>query len=125
MPRILLIDDDDIGRDALARRLMRKGWQVKACADGDEGLTQARDASPNLVVIAMNIVMPDGWEVTRQIKADSGAREVPVIAILDEDTPDERSKAEDAGCDDLAVRPIHIEAMIEKIQKYVDRQTAS
>lgn len=123
MPRILLIDDDEIGRDSLARRLMRKGWQVQVGSDGDEGLEKARSAAPDLAVIAMSL--PDGWEVTRQIKSGSAPREVPIVAILEEDTPDERAKALDAGCDDQVARPIHIERVIEKIQGLLGRQTAS
>ncbi len=79
MPRILLIDDDEIGRDGLARRLMRKGWQVQVGNDGDEGLAQARAAAPDLAVIAMSL--PDSWEVTRQIKTDWPRAKVPVVAI--------------------------------------------
>lgn len=122
MPRILLIDDDEIGRDGLARRLMRKGWQVQVGNDGDEGLAQARAAAPDLAVIAMSL--PDSWEVTRQIKTELAAREVPVVAILEEDTPDEQVKALDAGCDDMAAKPLHIEQVIEKIQRLLDRQSA-
>lgn len=122
MPRILLIDDDEIGRDGLARRLMRKGWQVQVSNEGDEGLEKARSIAPDLAVIAMSL--PDGWEVTRRIKSESATREVPIVAILEEDTPDERVKALDAGCDDLAAKPIHIEQVIEKIQRLLDRQTA-
>lgn len=122
MPRILLIDDDEVGRDGLARRLMRKGWQVQVSSDGDEGLDNARSSAPDLAVIAMSL--PDGWEVTRQIKSESASGEVPVVAILEEDTPDEQAKALDAGCDDLVTRPVHIEQIIEKIQRLLDRQTA-
>ncbi len=122
MPRILLIDDDEIGRDGLARRLMRKGWQVQVGNDGDEGLAQARAAAPDLAVIAMSL--PDSWEVTRQIKTELAAREVPVVAILEEDTPDEQVKALDAGCDDMTAKPLHIEQVIEKIQRLLDRQSA-
>ncbi|MCE5228931.1 response regulator [bacterium] len=125
MPKILLIDDDEIGRDALARRLMRKGWQVQTSTDGDEGLDKARSSAPNLVIIAMSLVLPDGWEVTRQIKSDGALANVPVMAILEEDSPDERVKALDAGCDDLAAKPIHIEQVVEKIQRLLDRQPAS
>lgn len=121
MPRILLIDDDEVGRDALARRLMRKGWQVMTSTEGDEGLAQARSAPPDLAVVAMSLVVPDGWEVTRQIKSEPA---IPVVGIVEENTPDEHSKAIDAGCDEVAARPIHIEQMVEKIQRLLDRQTA-
>lgn len=122
MPRILLVDDDEIGRDALARRLLRKGYQVTVGSEGEECLTLARRERPDLVVLAMNLSVPDGWEVTRTLKGEDGMSQMPVIGLIEEDTLDEREKAIDAGCDEFEPRPIHADKIIEKIQRLLDRQ---
>ncbi len=124
MPRILLVDDDELGRDALARRLLRKGYQVTVGSEGEECLTLARSEKPDLVVLAMNLSVPDGWEVTRTLKSEDGMSQMPVIGLIEENTLDEREKAIDAGCDDFEPRPIHADKIIEKIQRLLDRQAA-
>ncbi len=125
MARILLIDDDEIGRDALARRLLRKGHQVDHSGEGDEGIEMARSNVPDLVVIGMSLTLPDGWDVTRKIKQAEPTREVPVIAILEEDSVNQREKAVDAGCDDYLARPVHLEQMVERIQGLLTRPSAT
>jgi CheY-like chemotaxis protein len=116
MPRILLIEDDEDARERIARRLMRHGYQVISAADSDEGLAMMSE-SPDLVVVDMNVGVPDGWEVTRRIKSDPEYGNRPVLGLIGEDTPDEQEKAMDAGCEDYLARPIHVDQLLAKVQE--------
>ncbi len=120
MLKIQLIDDEENGREALSRRLLRKGCKVMLSSEGDEGFEQAVADVPDLIVIGMSLVLPDGWEVTRRLKSDPRTAGVPVVALLEEDTQDQREKAIDAGCDDYLAKPLHIEKAVEHLMRLLE-----
>src|SRR5438477_635781 len=105
MPRILLVEDNEMNRDMLARRLERKGYEVARAGDGREGLGLARGGGFDLVLMDMSLPVLDGWEATRRIKAGPATRAIPVISLTAHDMEGDREKALEAGCDDHHPKP--------------------
>ena len=116
MPRILLVEDNEMNRDMLSRRLERKGYEVLLAVDGREGVERAGAEAPDLVLMDMSLPVLDGWEATRILKAAPATRGIPVIALTAHAMSSDRAKALEAGCDDYDTKPIDLPRLLEKIE---------
>ena|SRR5579863_1216006 len=125
MPKILLVEDNEMNRDMLSRRLVRQGFEVICATDGGQGVNMAREVIPDLILMDMSLPVLDGWEATRQIKGDEATRTIPVIALTAHAMADDRGKAMQAGCDDYDTKPIELPRLLEKMRRLLVRSTAS
>jgi CheY-like chemotaxis protein len=117
MPTILLVEDNELNRDMLSRRLVRKGYEVLIADDGAKGLSAATDGKPDLILMDMSLPVVDGWEATRRLKADPQTRAIPVIALTAHAMSSDREKAVAAGCDDYDTKPVELERLLAKIER--------
>jgi two-component system, cell cycle response regulator DivK len=124
MPRILLVEDNEMNRDMLSRRLVRKGYQVCLAIDGQQGIDMAFSERPDLILMDMSLPVIDGWEATRRIKANDATRQIPVIALTAHAMAGDREKAMEAGCDDYDIKPVEISRLIGKIAALLKPQVA-
>jgi two-component system cell cycle response regulator DivK len=115
MPKILLVEDNEMNRDMLSRRLERKGFDVVIAIDGQQGVAMARSDSPDLILMDMSLPVLDGWEATRLLKAGSETREIPVIGLSAHAMAGDREKAMAAGCDDYDTKPVELPRLLDKI----------
>lgn len=115
MARLLLVEDNEMNRDMLSRRLLRRGFEVSVAVDGQEGVDMVRAELPDLVLMDMSLPIMDGWEATRQLKADARTATIPVIALTAHAMAGDREKALEAGCDDYDTKPIELPRLLEKI----------
>jgi CheY-like chemotaxis protein len=115
MAKILLVEDNEMNRDMLSRRLMRKGFDVSLAVDGAEGVAKARAERPDLILLDMSLPVLDGWEAARQLKADDATRGIPIIALTAHAMAGDREKALEAGCDDYDTKPIELPRLLEKM----------
>jgi CheY-like chemotaxis protein len=115
MPKILLVEDNEMNRDMLSRRLQRRGHSVVIANDGEEGLSLASKEMPDIILMDISLPMMDGCEVTRRLKADERTRHIPVIALTAHALVTDRVKAINAGCDDYDTKPIEFSRLSEKI----------
>lgn len=116
MARILLVEDNEMNRDMLSRRLIRRGYQVALAVDGAQGVAMAQSEKPDLVVMDLSLPVLDGWEATRRIKAGADTKHLPVIGLTAHAMAGDREKALEAGCDDYDTKPIDFERLIGKIE---------
>lgn len=116
MPKLLLVEDNEMNRDMLSRRLQRKGYEVVIAVDGQEGIDKAKAGGFDLILMDMSLPIVDGWEATRQLKADPNVKAVPVIALTAHAMSGDREKALGAGCDDYDTKPIELPRLLEKIE---------
>ncbi|MGE5262460.1 MAG: response regulator [Acidobacteriota bacterium] len=116
MPRILLVEDNEMNRDMLSRRLDRRGYQVLMAVDGQQGVEMATAEVPDLILMDMSLPILDGWEATRQLKAAPATRAIPIIALTAHAMSGDREKALEAGADDYDTKPIELPRLLEKIQ---------
>src|SRR5499426_2769246 len=116
MPRLLLVEDNEESRDGLSRYLQRKGFEVLVAEDGRQGLEAAQAGAPDLILMAMSLPVMDGWEATRQLKADPRTRHIPVIALTAHAMAGDREKALAAGCEEYDTKPIEVARLLGKIQ---------
>jgi CheY-like chemotaxis protein len=116
MAKILLVEDNEMNRDMLSRRLQRRGYEVLTAVDGESGLAMTRSAAPALVLMDMSLPGIDGWEATRQLKADPATQTIPVIALTAHAMAGDREKALAAGCDDFDIKPIDLDRLLGKIE---------
>jgi two-component system, cell cycle response regulator DivK len=116
MHKILLVEDNEMNRDMLSRRLERKGYQVILAADGPTGVEMAKTGSPDLVLMDMSLPLLDGWEATRILKADDRTSGIPVIALTAHAMSGDRDKALEAGCDDYDTKPVDLPRLLGKIE---------
>jgi two-component system cell cycle response regulator DivK len=121
LSKILLVEDNEMNRDMLSRRLLRNGYEVLLAMDGGEGVAMARAQSPDLILMDMSLPGLDGWEATRQLKAEPGTREIPVIALTAHAMSGDRQKALSAGCDDFDTKPVELPRLLTKIQALLQR----
>src|SRR5271155_3870090 len=124
MNKILLVEDNEMNRDMLSRRLERKGYTVVLAVDGQSGVEMARSESPDLVLMDMSLPILDGWEATRRLKADPPTRTIPVIALTAHAMSGDRDKAIEAGCDDYDTKPIDLPRLLGKIESLLAARTA-
>lgn len=121
MARILLVEDNEENMNMLTRRLERAGHVVLAAVNGEEGLTQARTHTPDLILMDMSMPVLDGWEATRALKADPGMQRIPVIGLSAHAMVGDEEKARAAGCDDYDTKPVEWARLREKIEKFLKR----
>jgi two-component system cell cycle response regulator DivK len=123
MSKILLVEDNEMNRDMLSRRLIRKGFEVVMAFDGEQAVEMAVSQNPDLILMDMSLPGLDGWEATRQIKAAVATRTIPVIALTAHAMSDDRERALDAGCDDYDTKPIDFPRLLEKMSAALDRRS--
>ena len=116
MAKILLVEDNEMNRDMLSRRLARRGYEIVMALDGEQGVAMAESEKPNLILMDMSLPVIDGWEATRRIKANSATQAIPVIALTAHAMSDDRAKAMAAGCDEYDTKPIELERLLPKIE---------
>lgn len=116
MAKILLVEDNEMNRDMLSRRLEKRGYEVIIAVDGQQGVTLARAEAPALIVMDMSLPVLDGWEATRQLKAAPATRAIPIIALTAHAMAGDRERAMEAGADDFDTKPVELPRLIEKIE---------
>jgi CheY-like chemotaxis protein len=116
MPKILLVEDNELNRDMLSRRLTRKGYNLVVAVDGAEGVSMTTSEQPDIVLMDMSLPAIDGWEATRQLKANPQTQAIPVIALTAHAMSGDREKALEAGCDDYDTKPVDLPRLLGKIE---------
>lgn len=116
MNRLLIVEDNEMNRDMLARRLMRRGYEVYTAVNGQEGVDIARAHRPDLILMDLSLPVMDGWEATRHIRVDARTAEIPVIALTAHALPSDHAEALNAGCNDVDTKPIDLDRLIGKIE---------
>ena len=116
MPKILIVEDNEMNRDMLSRRLIRRGYEIIMAVDGEEGIAAAKSKNPDLILMDMSLPVVDGWEATRRLKADAGTQRIPVIGLTAHAMAGDREKAIAAGCDDYDTKPIELPRLLEKVE---------
>ena len=124
MTKILLVEDNEMNRDMLSRRLERKGYAVVIAVDGQQGVDMAFADPPALILMDMSLPVLDGWEATRRIKADARTKRVPVIALTAHAMQGDEQKAKEAGCDDYDTKPVELPRLLEKMERLLGRNPA-
>ncbi len=121
MPRILLVEDNEMNRDMLSRRLIRRGYEVTLAVDGAEGVARAKADSPDLILMDMSLPVMDGWDASRALKGDPLTARIPVIALTAHAMPADEQRAREAGCDDFDTKPVELERLLGKITALLER----
>ena len=122
MAKILLVEDSEMNRDMLARRLARRGYEVVIAVDGAQGVTLAQTEAPDLILMDMNLPVLDGSEATRQLRAAAATRSIPIIALTAHAMSGDRENALEAGCDDYDTKPIELERLLGKIEVLLKKE---
>jgi CheY-like chemotaxis protein len=117
MPKVLLVEDNEMNRDMLSRRLVRRGFEVVVAVDGEQGVQMANSERPDLILMDMSLPVLDGWGASRQIKAEASTRSIPLIALTAHAMAGDREKALQAGCDDYDTKPIELPRLLEKMDR--------
>lgn len=121
MTKILLVEDNEMNRDMLSRRLTRKGYEVVIAVDGQEGIDMACSEAPDLILMDMSLPVIDGWEATRHLKSEPQTEGIPVIALTAHAMAGDREKAVEAGCNDYDTKPIELPRLLDKIEALLVR----
>jgi two-component system cell cycle response regulator DivK len=122
MPKILLVEDNEMNRDMLSRRLQKKGFEIVIAVDGGEGVAKAKSDKPDLILMDLSLPVMDGLQATAKIKADADTRPIPVLALTAHAMADDRAKALAAGCEDYDTKPIELPRLLEKIEKLLAKK---
>ena len=117
MPRLLYVEDNEMNRDMLSRRLQRRGFEVLIAGDGEQGVTVAAAEKPDLILMDLSLPVLDGWEATRQIKAAPDTRHIPIIGLTAHAMAADRDKCLEAGCDEYDTKPVELGRLLEKIER--------
>ncbi|QZZ19187.1 response regulator [Leptothermofonsia sichuanensis E412] len=125
MAKILLVEDNEMNRDMLSRRLERKGHQILIAIDGEQGVSMACSESPDLILMDMSLPVLDGWEATRQLKALPQTQSIPIIALTAHAMAGDRDKCIQAGCDDYDTKPVEFPRLMGKIQAFLSKEVGS
>ena len=125
MAKILLVEDNEMNRDMLSRRLERRGYQVVMAEDGGAGVAMAKSESPDIILMDMSLPVLDGWEATRQIKAAPETKAIPVIALTAHAMAGDEEKALSAGCNDYETKPVDLAKLLAKIDALLQSKGAS
>ena len=120
MPKILLVEDNEMNRDMLSRRLSRRGFEVVMACDGRQGISTARAQLPDLILMDMSLPEIDGWEATRLLKGDATTRSIPIVALTAHAMVSDRQKALEAGCDEYETKPIEFQRLLGKIEAILE-----
>jgi CheY-like chemotaxis protein len=121
MARILLVEDNEMNRDMLSRRLERKGYQVALAVDGEQGIAMAQSEKPDLILMDMSLPVLDGWEATRRLKAAAETSAIPIIALTAHAMAGDEQRSREVGCDDYDTKPVELPRLLEKIQSQLQR----
>jgi two-component system, cell cycle response regulator DivK len=121
MPRVLIVEDNELNRDMLSRRLTRRGYEVLLARDGAEGIAMATDTAPDIVLMDMSLPVLDGWEATRRLKGAPATRGIPIIALTAHAMTGDEARARAAGCDDFDTKPVDLERLLGKIEQFLPR----
>ena len=121
MKKILLVEDNEMNRDMLSRRLERKGFEVVIAVDGQAGVDMASSTSPDIILMDLSLPVIDGWEATRQIKADPATQPIPVIALTAHAMAGDEQKALAAGCNDYDTKPVDLKRLLGKIENLLGK----
>jgi CheY-like chemotaxis protein len=124
MPKILLVEDNEMNRDMLSRRLIRSGYEVVLAVDGAQGVALAASSTPDVVLMDMSLPVLDGWEATRRLKNDPITRTLPVIALTAHAMAGDEEKARQAGCDDFDTKPVEYTRLLSKIEGLLQKRKA-
>ncbi len=124
MAKVLLVEDNEMNRDMLSRRLIRRGLEVVFAVNGQEGVELAKSERPDIILMDMSLPVIDGWEATRRVKSDETTRRVPVIGLTAHAMSGDREKAIEAGCDDYDTKPVELERLIGKMEKLLSNGRA-
>ena len=119
MPKILLVEDNEMNRDMLSRRLIRNGFEVVIAVNGQEGVDMAASEHPDLILMDMSLPVLDGWDATRRLKANPATASIPVIALTAHAMPADKEKALEAGCNDFDTKPIELPRLLEKMKALI------
>ena len=122
MVKILLVEDNEMNRDMLSRRLARRGFEVVMAVDGAQGVEMAGSAQPDVILMDMSLPVMDGWTATRRLKADASTRGIPVIGLTAHAMAGDREKCLEAGCDEYDTKPVDFPRLLEKIQIQLDKK---
>lgn len=122
MPKILLVEDNEMNRDMLSRRLARKGMQVLIAIDGEQGVALAQAETPDLILMDMSLPVLDGWSATRRLKTTPETQSIPIIALTAHAMSGDRAKCIEAGCDDYDTKPVEFARLMEKIQILLNQE---
>ncbi len=121
MAKVLVVEDNEMNRDMLSRRLQRRGYEVVVSVDGEDGVSKARSESPDIILMDMDLPVLDGWAATQMLKAAPETKSIPVIALTAHAMAGDREKALDAGCDDYDTKPVEFARLIQKIEKLLSK----
>ena len=121
MAKILLVEDNEMNRDMLSRRLLRRGYEVVMAVDGEQAVAMAQSERPDLILMDMSLPVVDGWEATRRVKAAEASSRIPIIALTAHAMSGDRERALGAGCDDYDTKPIEMPRLLEKIDALLAR----
>ena len=124
MAKILIVEDNEMNRDMLSRRLIRRGFEIVMAVDGAEGIAAAKTESPDLVLMDMSLPVVDGWEATRRLKADAATQAIRVIELTAHAMAGDRDKVIEAGCDDYDTKPVELPRLLQKIEALLTRTGA-
>jgi CheY-like chemotaxis protein len=122
MQRILLVEDNELNRDMLSRRLVRRGYQVEIAVDGREGLSMAGASSPDLILLDLSLPEMDGWEVLRHLKQDPRMKSIPVVALTAHALVTDRNRALEAGFDDYDIKPVEMPRLLKKMETLLNSE---
>ena len=119
MAKILLVEDDEMNRDMLSRRLIRRGFEVAMAVDGEQGVNMAVSESPDLILLDMSLPVLSGWDAAQKLKADPATQNIPIIALTAHAMSGDREKAIEVGCDEYDTKPVELERLLEKMNHFL------
>nr|NIS41305.1 response regulator [Desulfuromonadales bacterium] len=119
MARILLVEDNEMNRDMLSRRLKKRGFEVEIAIDGQQGLDMANASVPDLILLDMSLPLVDGWEAAKTLKAGSATKDIPIIALTAHAMAGDKEKALEGGCDDYDTKPVELQRLLDKIGRWL------
>jgi CheY-like chemotaxis protein len=116
MTMILIVEDNEMNRDMLSRRLIKRGYEITTATNGAEGIAAAQKTNPDLILLDMSLPEIDGWEAARRLKADEQTRKIPIIALTSHAMSGDREKALEAGCNEYDTKPVELPRLLEKME---------
>ena len=119
MAKILLVEDNELNRDMLSRRLKKRGFEIDIAIDGQQGIDMAIANQPDLILLDMSLPVVDGWDAAKTLKANNTAQHIPIIALTAHAMAGDKEKALNAGCDDYDTKPVDLERLLEKIGQWI------
>lgn len=125
MAKILIVEDNEMNRDMLSRRLAKRGYEVQVALDGSQGISLARSDGPDLILMDMSLPVVDGWEATRHLKADPATSAIPIVALTAHAMDSDRDKALGVGCDGYETKPVELPRLLETIERLLTQAKGS